>query len=221
MSRLREALDKLEEAKTMLAEAIKTELDPEPLKIEKIAVRVSNEREFKFLMQHYESLGWKPDRTVGNFDIDKHEAIDYHDNYFWDTAVLQKEKYGYKIIDFDFFCAQKGLTPPKTYPTTDGKFIGHDDEYFSVDTDFEITRYVLCSTPNGGNIFSTKEAAEKWIEEKNKPKEIHIKMESLGNAAAVDLNGVRFFFQGNRALSINSEELKKIYYAWTKINAGK
>lgn len=50
-----------------------------------------------------------------------------------------------------------------SFKTEDRVDIFVDDEYFVVNSDFEIERYVLCTTPNGIKQFSTKDAANKWI----------------------------------------------------------
>jgi hypothetical protein len=230
MSRLREALDKIEEAKTMLAEAVKYAL--EPLKLEKIAVRVSNEREFKFLMQHYESLGWKSygGEPVKDFPY-AYDYIAFHDRFFHNTK-LNFETAGYEIIDFDFFCAQKGLTPPKfMIKSQDGVDLHCGDSCYiarliedkwSLDwhsigghyNTFVVTDNGYFVDSDSKKIFHSKQNANKWIKEQNRPKEIEVKFFCKDQHAKVSGDAVRIYSHNLQIIIKPSdiEEISKALY---------
>jgi hypothetical protein len=115
MTELKDALLKMQEAIELLQKVCKQQLglEDEPLKVEKVAVRVNNEREFKILMKHYDELGWIAFSSATPkeiMDFNKTTPLltwTYHDRFFAIRSL--NNGVDYKIIDFDFFCAQKGI----------------------------------------------------------------------------------------------------------------
>lgn len=187
----------------------------------KCAIQVNNEREFKLLMQHYESKGWKSTRSTSHYKPAIHEAIDYHDDYFWDEAKVQKEHYGYKVIPFDTFAAELGIkVPVLVMKSTDGVDL-YEGDYQYVANQHEDNQWFLLTncrpimkgdeTSTWLRVFSTKEASEKWIEEQNKPKELIVSEDSQYPAIVtkdyVDID----------TITISREELEEIYNAWKSL----
>lgn len=91
----------------------------------KVAIQVNNEREFKLLMEHYESKGWKwrdqsKDKTVvtdDHFDPDiDRNIIQYNDKCVWmhriNSDEYNCEKSGYTIISFIDLADEVGLKVP-------------------------------------------------------------------------------------------------------------
>lgn len=172
----------------------------DPLKVEKIAVKVNNEREFNILMRHYDSLGWKgalgTNATLCTLS-DGLDIIEYNDNFrLLEVGCDQgfdPEQNGYTVIEFDFFCAQKGIPVRKLILTSvDGVDLYEKDncyvvvckssnkwilDYHSDGSDGD--EFIFRATDNGKfynseeqKVFADKSVAEKWIEKQNKPKEI-------------------------------------------------
>jgi len=283
MTELKDVLLKMQEAIELLQKVGRQQLrlEDEPLKVEKVAVRVNNEREFKILMKHYNELGWiafssaTPKEIV---DFNKTTPLltwTYHDRFFAIRSL--SDSVDYKIIDFDFFCAQKGIANPKpilttedgvdiydksrliftvknhcdgwyhngcnhanttlankpeyfkffyskeaadkwlerhnrSFITNDGVKVSYDEEYYAVEKDHKITRYILCSTPNGIAQFSTRMLAEQWIEEQNKPKETEIKL--YNNSGALISKDEITIMQEDVVVRIKPSDLEDISYAY-------
>jgi hypothetical protein len=155
----------------------------------KCAIQVNNEREFKLLMENYESKGWKWEggeiptewMHVDRFPVN----VDYADGFTRTSNIAYHSTTGYIIIpfaDFADFANEVGITVPVfVMKSEDGvDLYDGDDFYYAYRDEAEQWRYqqpsrkILPQEASAKHLkmFSTKEAAEMWIAEQNKPKEI-------------------------------------------------
>ncbi|HYH13985.1 MAG TPA: hypothetical protein VD794_02125 [Flavisolibacter sp.] len=168
----------------------------------KVAIQVKNEREFKLLMEHYESKGFKSFSGVGisrffeTYNItSNHGSISTHVRYGDEFSHCKQgyfEEQGYKIIPFADFAAEVGIKVPVfIMKSEDGVDLYEGDEYHRAYFD-KAWVYDFCTdlkTNHAVNrkdqwaaeakAFSTKEAAEAWIEEQNRPKHITVSPNSI------------------------------------------
>lgn len=222
MNTLREKLEKMEVAITELKEAIKMEVKPDLLS-GKVAIEVNNEREFKLLMEHYESKGWSEHIKYNhpNFGT-THHIIEYSDGYLRIDESNIIATVQYKIISFSDFAAEVGIKVPVFVMTSeDGADLYSGMEMYGVkfnpslkiwalngfhlegmpfvltdakcepDEDFP---YLTCSSRN--KAFSTREAAEAWILEANKPKCIEVKLFSRDHNALIYKDQIELYGGG-------------------------
>lgn len=206
----------------------------------KVAIQVNNEREFKLLMEHYESKGWKwcdgdDVLTYANYAITTivyPALIEYNDSFGFNT---NKDNYD-KIIPFADFAKEVGIEVPEFIMNSeDGVDLYEGDLFWTVSNDawenetgtlkWEIKNsngaHKICidsavfKHKERNKAFSTKEAAETWIEEQNKPKEIEIEIHSKGSILIthdmIRINGV--------VTELTSKELDKIYHAQASLQA--
>lgn len=137
---LRDRLNELEESFKGLAEAIEAELKPSILK-GKVAIQVNNEREFKLLMEHYESKGFKTFNNNCNsklfldtYNITSKNGmlithVAYGDGYGHSQAGYY-DVHGYKIIPFaDFALEMDIIAPVKIMVSEDGVDLYEGDNY--------------------------------------------------------------------------------------------
>ena len=178
--------------------AVKNLGKPESILSGKCAIQVNNEREFKLLMDNYKSKGWKwnggsyTDYTPRNMEFNT--AIEYSNFFVYDC-----DPDNWVIIPFSDFAKEVGIeVPVLVMRSEDGAdmYVGDDnygaefingkwelDLFFDNDSS-EYVPYKMSLTssdlhsPQRYRAFSTKEAAESWIKEQNKPKEIVISSNS-------------------------------------------
>lgn len=218
------------EARRLAKEVIKqlNEENPtEPVKRSildgKVAIRVDNEREFKLLMEHYESKGWKwatgADPLLKDINFKFPNLIKYHDR-------IQHSAGGdaYIGVSFSDFAAEVGITVPKfIMKSEDGVDLYEGDDHsvvtlclsgeWSYAGDQKLAKsQMVVSESNRAKAFSTREAAEKWIEEQNRPKEI--KLTDGQTYAIVHENG--FIAHVNQ---YNSYQLEEIYNAYKSLKS--
>jgi len=166
----------------------------------KVAVQVNNEREFKLLMEHYESKGWNASNGNSVKNIEKLNIDSGLQNDLWKYGqgfhAVNVNISSWNIISFADFAKEVGITAPvELGKSEDGVTIYENDPLQSVwirDNKYELGMYHEHAKGNiyGTNtrkFFSNKEAAEKWIEEHNKPKQIVI---DGTPRATVSLDGV-------------------------------
>jgi hypothetical protein len=203
----------------------------------KVAIQVNNEREFKLLMDHYESKGWRSklgnvptDTSVWYFMSDRkdYDNIFSYKNEFKRLSYKQPDfspiELGYTIISFADFASEVGIKVPVfIMKSEDGVDLYEGEEYHGIGLDTESKwMYSGCYPLNSSNVsylksgrakaFSTREAAEKWISEMNKPKEIRLVDENDQDYAVVNGNG--FIAYINR---YNSNQLESIYQAYLSL----
>jgi len=158
----------------------------EPLKVEKIAVKVNNEREKKTINDW---MGFEFAVKANGYGYPI--FIKAYNNGFF-ASKHDAERLDYTIVDFDFFCAQKGIEAPKPIlKSEDGVDLYEGDRLFEANRNLNGSWYITSGESGRGywtvknradkwslgapegyesKAFSTKEAAEKWVENKNKPK---------------------------------------------------
>lgn len=220
---LRERLELLRKAVDQLEQAIEAETKPASVLDGKVAIQVNNEREFKLLMEHYDSKGWK------SFDNNKpnecpfanSKTVRYEDMFGTASINEYHSNRGYKIIPFADFAAEVGIkVPVKIMVSEDGVDLYHGSEAHWVSLYATKIHYMYQLTMDEGHreldfkttykLFSTKEAAEKWIEEQNLVTEVET--DRFGTLT-VFKNGV-----GKEGLVyISDGQLVKIWDAFNKI----
>lgn len=223
MGTLKEALDRLEEAKLLLSEAIRNDLGIEPLRIEKIAVKVSNQRECDFIAGHlkFKSVTGVQKEVLIYTD---HSSLYDDGTIAWDFVGNQPNDYC--VVDFDFFCAQKGLTPPKKIMVSeDGVDLYEGDEpcwvlrendkwFIALEKNIvSAENKIMCSSYK---MFSTKEAAEAWIKEQE-TKFTDVKLFRKGHYALVYKDQIEFNGDGINFI-IKPSDIEEIANALTKLN---
>jgi len=227
------------------------EIIPESIISGKCAIQVSNEREFKLLMEHYESKGWtsieveKPTKIPYAFKYEE-RIISYGDAFVYPSfgtvkASGHKESQydpdTYTIIPFSDFADEVGIKVPVFIQDTQDKvplYIGDnfwialnknglgkwvlDNHDFLEETDGDIYKFLASSvslSTKNNRYFSTREAAEEWIMEQNKPNEITLFKDGSNNPyAVVTKNVVDFTKPGdNHIYRFTSDEIKQIWEA--------
>lgn len=192
----------------------------------KCAIQVNNEREFKLLMEHYEAKGWKAITNTNSTSISYHtnkpKEVEYKNGftYMCDSSYPVKtfKDHGYTIIPFSDFAAEVGISVPMFVCTSeDGVDLYEGDDFsyafIGEDKKWQLgrpTRKIVKGDKNQNWLknFSTKQAAELWIKEANKTKEIRLTDNNCNTYAIVNGNG--FIAHVNR---YNSAQLEKIYNA--------
>jgi hypothetical protein len=158
----------------------------------KCAIQISNEREFKLLMEHYHEKGWKSEDDSNLTECIPAYGYPVHFEYS-NYPKHGDLSFDYdKIIPFADFAKEVGITVPVlVMKSEDGVDLYEGDKVFEA-TNYSKDGWKLVE-PSGsadgswtqsGNgrqrwvvntdskAFSTKEAAEAWIKEQNRPKEI-------------------------------------------------
>ena len=153
----------------------------------KVAIQVNNEREFKLLMEHYESNGWKSEYI----EISAYPYyIDYKNKFDSSENTLAFTSRGEKIIPFQDFAKEVGIEVPKfIMKSEDGVNLYEGDECYNVEIKNGIASLsknlfknlfpclsssYFITRPTEYKAFHSKENALKWIDEQNKPKEITV-----------------------------------------------
>lgn len=189
----------------------------------KVAIQVNNEREFKLLMEHYESKGWKehPKYNIHGFGS-THHVIEYNDSYLRMDESNIFATIQYNVIPFADFAKEVGITPP-VFVMNDfnGNPLYHGDKSWVPQIDLKNGKEFLTGEAEDFEVsihnqhdlstrFSTREAAERWILEANKPKEIEIEIDDKGSvlitAEKLRING--------EVRELTYEHLIKIYSAF-------
>lgn len=166
----------------------------------KCAIQVNNEREFKLLMQHYEANGWKwkgfesPVNPI--FIPNSFPDFVRYKNFFTHTrSVGFDEKEGYTIIPFDKFAKEVGIEVPVFVMTSEDNVpLYEGDDYhrawynetskkWHVDYCYSLSQiHTVITNTATAKAFATKEAAEAWIREQNRPRTVEVKLFKGGTA---------------------------------------
>jgi len=78
--------------------------------MEKIAIKVSNECEFKALMEHYEGKGFRCPVHFGKIEYsDVYQYVPYHNDYIRHSDQSAELKRDYTIIPFPIFATIAGI----------------------------------------------------------------------------------------------------------------
>lgn len=146
---------------------------------EKIAVRVESEKEFKALMRFYDSKGWESYGNLKPLDFPyAYEFITFENGFY--NGVLDELISTHKIIPFSDFAKEHNIKMP-IITTVDGVDLFEGDNYFmakciqSTNNKWILTVFnaymrigsFAITDPDHCKAFSTKQAAENWIEEQN------------------------------------------------------
>lgn len=184
------------------------------------SIQVTNDREFKLLMKHYEAKGWKWASNKKPFDLQPPlpTSISYEDMCCFNAD----DDEGYKVLPFSVFAAEVGLSVPKFVMKSEDRI-----DLFEGDTAHHAFQghggtwnynewFIIHSPTLAGKIFSTEESAEAWIAEQNKPKTITVSPESsypieVGVTGALILCGATANHFSN--LELTDKEIKEMYNA--------
>jgi len=207
----------------------------------KVAIQVNNEREFKLLMEHMHSKGWRwigkhPCIPISNTTIAQVSRLEYQtevmyqDEFLFNIAKEQRSKW--QIISFADFAAEIGIKVPVfILPSEDGFDLYEGDLHYIASYSSGGYWWYNCSQPlykdhivvtetDHNKAFTTKEAAEKWISEMNKPKSILIAEES---SYPVEVFSHEIVVQCKTShrhsdnIIISSSELESIYKAYQSL----
>ena len=192
----------------------------------KCAIQVSNEREFKLLMDHYEGKGWKwcsglkPNENV---KVKFPTSIFYGNEFYWDLCDGTNE------VTFEDFAKEVGIdVPVYIMDSEDGVPLYHYDDYhwvhYNQNKSTWIYREVVYNSapsasnpafcdPKNSKAFHSKEAAEAWIKEQNKPKEVIVKLHG-GYTVRVEKDKATFAINN---FGITGEELEEIYQTYKSL----
>lgn len=235
MNTLREKLEELEVAFKLFSEAVKNEFKPDLLS-GKVAVRC-NPREAQIVADYLKLKG------VGHFDGEisvyleenGHELMP--ENLQWDFTPNVNPRY--TIIPFSDFAAEVGIKVPVFVMTSEeGVPLYEGDKLFEVNKMWNSEKWYLVNADNGkgywivrpksekwklgekdgyiSKAFSTKEAAEAWILEANKPKELECKLFG-GKTANIHLDLIKVF-DGNNTMNLKPSDLEDMLNAYKTIS---
>lgn len=192
-------------------------------------------------MEHYDAKGFKPFNKncdsklfLATYNITSKNGIlithvAYGDGYGHSQAGYY-DVHGYKIIAFADFAAEVGIKVPVFVMTSeDGVPLYKGDTAHHVRRKFYANGVeyngTFTITGNGvsGYVFSSYEAAEMWIREQNRPKEIRI--EGDGGYAIVRKDRLDIQTTGKygtpTGLFIEGEDLKRAFEAYQSLQEGK
>lgn len=193
----------------------------------KVAIQVNNEREFKLLMEHYEGKGWI-DRTwiTKNKPLSLPEYWTYGEDDCYRPKLNELTEAGYKVIPFSDFEAEVGIKVPKLImKSEDGSDMFEGDLAHWIRKDQLRHLYPQRMYPSHLSldfneiygIFSTKEAAELWIKQQNKPKEIIISINDKFPTKVV-YGGAEISTEHGK-LFVTGRELEVIYDAYKSLQS--
>lgn len=193
---------------------------------DKIAVRVENELEFRALMEFYKNKGWislggnDPDFVSYNPD---EKYWSFNDNFGSSGEQFRIDK-GFEIKSFPDIAKEHGLKVPLLI-SEDGVLLYEGDNYtaayFTSTTGWILgcvdAKLFCVSSALTDQLktkaFSTREAAEKWIEANN-PKEKEIQLYFGLNAKInVDNGEVHVFCKENLLAKLSTGDIKDIHCA--------
>lgn len=197
-----------------------------------IAIKVNNEREYDLLMEHFESKDWVQSKKYAHHGFGAaHHIFEYKDYYqridesnFIATNqynVIHLSDIGIKVPVF-VMTSEDGVPlyeGDNSYTALRVDGVWELDRHYGEGEDFnrfDVANNGMFSNTETERQFSTREAADLWIAEQNKPKDIRVEMDH-DTHANVFTNGVEFFFEGHYGLSINGIFLKEIFTAWQSL----
>jgi len=225
MNTLKEALDKLEEAKEMLSKAIQNSLQTKSILSGKCAIQVNNEREFNLMMQYLESQKcyWISDDPILTYA----PTVNFPYRIIVDNKVITwSSNSEVDTFKFEDFAKEVGIKVPVfIMKSVDGVDLYEGDDYHEAHIDsgpystwyylhgdhFSVCKEIRpVSIPNKSKAFSTKEAAEAWIEEKNLVRTVDT--DKLGEIE-IYRNGIG----KNGIIQITDRQLEQIWNAYQSL----
>lgn len=192
--------------------------------IEKIAVKVENQKEFKALIKYYDSLGYTPfsENTIAMHRTG--ESVEFNDKYR-STRDYLNEAGGYKIVTFSNFAAEHNIKL-LVLTSEDGVDLYEGDEFTLafeyngrrfIYGKYKVTEYSEPKTDIIIKKFSTKQAALDWIEAQ-KPKTLSHRFNPSCNVI-VDAKGVDINDEG-LGIRLTNGQIHKIKTMMEELNNG-
>lgn len=203
------------------------EIIPESILSGKVAVICTNPRQAKIIADHQNK------KDVGNFNGEISVYLNRDcdlmpDDLNWDfTPNVSSD---YKIIPFKDFAAEVGIKQPVFVMTSeDGVplYIG-DDVYvpqlhFDSYTRARLFKVKMSNkTDINSKFFSTKEAAEAWIKEQNKPKEVTVQLFNEHHSAKITKDWIAFRIgkeDSNTTTMIKPSDLEDMLHAYKSLQS--
>jgi len=231
MNTLREALDQLEKAKEMLSKAIEESLKPTSVLDGKVAIKVNNDREFKLLMEHYESKGWNASNGNSVKNIEKLNIDSGLQNDLWKYGqgfhAVNVNRSSWNIIPFEEFAKEVGITfPVFIMKSEDGVDLYQRDLFHEArlnsgswvylgGKNWYMDEQAMAYRDNiNSKAFSTKEAAEKWIDEQNKPKHATVKLYRHKEYKSAEVTNDKITIRdGNDIYYLKASDIEDMYHA--------
>ena len=180
-------------------EGVWANIIPESILSGRCAIQVNNEREFKLLMEHYDSKGFVSGSGNNSINPKSYPVIVPYEQSFWIKTPIMI--CNYRLTSFLDFAKEIGIEAPPVFVMTseDGVDLYEGDDYFRAGRDkanasgdfvlFETKKikscHFVCMYPDTDKAFSTKHSALDWIQKQNKPKEVHVKLFNENNYAIV------------------------------------
>jgi len=217
------------------AEIIPSEPEKTGLLDGKCAIQVNNEREFKLLMEYYYYIKqWTYfDGEMETRNMKFPTCVYYKDKYAR-SSESNAIDHGYTIIPFEGFAKEKGIdVPVYIMDSEDGVPLYCGDNAHAVYRKYEGGKnqgdwyydgriplksgiqytFMEIESVDKSKAFSTKEAAEKWVEEQNKPKEVVVKLHG-GYTVRVEKDKATFAINN---FGITGKELEEIYQTYKSL----
>lgn len=211
---------------------------PKPNPLNSICVKVENEREYDSLVKYMRSVnGWEyaysQEQNSYTFD-GRFTSIQYKDKWLEDEDKDRFREVNFQI-PFPVFASIVGIPVAKFIIQSEDVVDLHEgDKYHRAYFD-KVWKYDSCTDLRPwhavsrkdelscqAKAFSTKEAAEKWIKEQNKPKKITVRPESV--APVMVTRDIIRVIPKNRELhkedlEMFPDELEEIYAAYKSLQS--
>lgn len=159
--------------------------------------------------------GWILNTVSGRpiYDSDRNEwaKIVKHPN----RKFVMKSEDGVDLFEGDDFYSAFMSTYRKVW-TLGKRNVSGDCHVFNLNA----KESAVVVQPEKYKAFSTKQAAEKWIEEQNKAKELTVQLGMEKAIISID-NGISFYrsYQGASFFGIAEDELEQIYHAYKSLQS--
>jgi hypothetical protein len=201
----------------------------------KVAIQVNNEREFKLLKEHYKEKGWGIyDRGYPQIKIydNQSNGFSVYEQQTMSDLTRNAERLGYTVLSFSDFAAEVSITVPKFIMKSEDEVdLYEGDDHHVATSDIQgnwtyagnqqlMTSHFVVNYPDRGKAFSTLEAAEAWIAEKNIRKEIIISPESQ-YPISVNKEGALILCEGLNHVDnirLKGKEIEEMYAAYQSLN---
>lgn len=202
----------------------------------KCAIQVTNEREFKLLMNHYDGKFWSWNGGSGvntSVKLKYPTGISYEDDFMHWYKESDEE---YTLISFQDFAKEVGIEVPlfvmKSEDGVDlyeGDIIYHATnrgflDRWKIHTGYVIKHmldecYVFNISPEKDKAFSTKQAAEKWCQEQNKPKVLECKLFGT-KTAFINIHSITIV-DGLAQYKLQPSDLEDMLHNYKQLNPDK
>lgn len=188
----------------------------------KCAIQVNNEREFKLLMEHYDGKGWKW--------YQNQKPLEYGgDNQTWPRVITYEDEFVFTTkgqeIPFADFAKEVGIEVPVfVRKTHDGiNLYVKDDCYVPQSAPKGYSHFTMISARiewkdnTNSHFFHSKEAAEAWIKEQNKPSVIRLKLDGGEAIVTKDKITIHLGKEAGRGYHMEATEIEPIYAAYKSL----